>query len=231
MNTGIISQIYLLWYSIIYELFFPFPSPLFISYIVTMISMRSTLAEIFILYNMLFSFAAMWKDPITSKTVEKLREMKLPVLEPVDKMLACLDQGIGALAPVQTIFETVCDSLSSRNIVVKECELDIIKLRESIRNQQQWNLLDLRQNVSTLATGFLVGCVTTLSLIFLTRKLKWGGGQIGMDPASRWSQMVMRALQMCTYKIHCFEWVYTFFVNSWSVDYVVHKYSSIRQWR
>ncbi len=50
-------------------------------------------------------------NPITKESLKKLDELGFVICEPQDKLLACLDEGTGALAEPQSIFDTVAREL------------------------------------------------------------------------------------------------------------------------
>ena len=49
----------------------------------------------------------MWEHPLTQEHLEKLQSLKYTQIPPISKTLACGDCGIGAMAEVSTIIETV----------------------------------------------------------------------------------------------------------------------------
>lgn len=53
----------------------------------------------------------MWESPITSKQLDELRFLGIYMIPPVSKVLACGDEGFGAMASVETIAETVKELL------------------------------------------------------------------------------------------------------------------------
>jgi phosphopantothenoylcysteine decarboxylase/phosphopantothenate--cysteine ligase len=57
----------------------------------------------------------MWENPITQENIAKLKEkLGFTVVEPVSGILACRTVGIGKLAPVEEIAETIKDILSGQ---------------------------------------------------------------------------------------------------------------------
>ncbi|MGL4461126.1 MAG: flavoprotein [Planctomycetia bacterium] len=58
----------------------------------------------------------MWEHPTTADQLRTLRDWGVAVVEPVEKMLACADVGMGALAPPATIAVAVAAALRSRSI-------------------------------------------------------------------------------------------------------------------
>jgi phosphopantothenoylcysteine decarboxylase len=49
----------------------------------------------------------MWKHPITKKQIDSLRDWGVAIIPPQEKLLACGDQGIGALAEISKIKQVV----------------------------------------------------------------------------------------------------------------------------
>jgi phosphopantothenoylcysteine decarboxylase len=50
----------------------------------------------------------MWKHPFTERQLNILRdELDVVVIDPISKLLACGDQGMGAMSSVDTIIETI----------------------------------------------------------------------------------------------------------------------------
>ena len=57
----------------------------------------------------------MYNHPLTGKQLNQLREWKVCVIEPVEKVLACGDVGKGALPPVDSVVEYILSSLRSQS--------------------------------------------------------------------------------------------------------------------
>jgi len=59
----------------------------------------------------------MWRNPLVQRNVETLRSIgdgrRFRFVDPIDKRLACGEQGTGGLAAPETIAETVATVLSS----------------------------------------------------------------------------------------------------------------------
>ena len=55
----------------------------------------------------------MWEHPVTAGQLEILRGWGARIVEPVEKLLACNDVGMGALAPVEAIVEAVGAGLAA----------------------------------------------------------------------------------------------------------------------
>lgn len=49
----------------------------------------------------------MWEHPATKGQLQMLEDMAVVVIPPVSKVLACGDEGVGAMSPVGTIFRAV----------------------------------------------------------------------------------------------------------------------------
>jgi len=54
----------------------------------------------------------MWLHPATSTAITTLKSWKYEVIGPVEKVLACKDEGMGALAPVEDILNKVHEALA-----------------------------------------------------------------------------------------------------------------------
>ena len=50
---------------------------------------------------------AMWEHPITARQLNDLTSFGYHIVQPIEKRLACGDVGMGAMASVDTIVETV----------------------------------------------------------------------------------------------------------------------------
>ena len=57
----------------------------------------------------------MYNHPLTEKQLNQLREWKVRVIEPVEKVLACGDVGTGALPPVDSVVEYILNTLRSQS--------------------------------------------------------------------------------------------------------------------
>ena len=57
----------------------------------------------------------MYNHPLTGKQLNQLREWKVRVIEPVEKVLACGDVGKGALPPVDSVVEYILNTLRSQS--------------------------------------------------------------------------------------------------------------------
>ena len=57
----------------------------------------------------------MYNHPLTEKQLNQLREWKVRVIEPVEKVLACGDVGKGALPPVDSVVEYILKTLRSQS--------------------------------------------------------------------------------------------------------------------
>ena len=57
----------------------------------------------------------MYNHPQTGKQLNQLREWKVRVIEPVEKVLACGDVGKGALPPVNSVVEYILNTLRSQS--------------------------------------------------------------------------------------------------------------------
>ena len=53
----------------------------------------------------------MWEHPITSEQLGKLKGWGVTIVDPVEKVLICGDQGKGAMAHLSTIVETTISEL------------------------------------------------------------------------------------------------------------------------
>ena len=56
-----------------------------------------------------------YNHPLTEKQLSQLREWKVRVIEPVEKVLACGDVGKGALPPVDSVVEYILNTLRSQS--------------------------------------------------------------------------------------------------------------------
>ncbi|CAN0329102.1 unnamed protein product, partial [Phaeothamnion confervicola] len=54
---------------------------------------------------------AMWQHPFTRRHLDALRDLGVTVVDPVAKMLACGDTGVGALADLPAIVVAVREAL------------------------------------------------------------------------------------------------------------------------
>ena len=57
----------------------------------------------------------MYNHPLTERQLDQLREWKVRVIEPVEKVLACGDVGKGALPPVDSVVDIIRDTLRSQS--------------------------------------------------------------------------------------------------------------------
>lgn len=48
----------------------------------------------------------MWEHPVTNEQLEKLKNWGVTIVDPVEKVLVCGDQGKGAMAHLNVILET-----------------------------------------------------------------------------------------------------------------------------
>ncbi|XP_038623245.1 phosphopantothenoylcysteine decarboxylase isoform X2 [Tachyglossus aculeatus] len=60
---------------------------------------------------------AMWEHPITAQQVKQLQDFGYTEIPCVAKRLVCGDEGLGAMAEVQTILEKVKEILSELNLL------------------------------------------------------------------------------------------------------------------
>jgi len=56
----------------------------------------------------------MWQSPLTAPQIDTLRRLGVRVVEPVAKVLACGDEGVGAMAAPDTIVHAVTSALADR---------------------------------------------------------------------------------------------------------------------
>lgn len=54
----------------------------------------------------------MWKNKITKEHIKKIRGLKINIINPIIKKLACGDIGIGAMAETNTIFNIILKRLN-----------------------------------------------------------------------------------------------------------------------
>jgi phosphopantothenoylcysteine decarboxylase len=52
----------------------------------------------------------MWESPITGKQVKELVDLGATIVPPIAKTLACGDEGVGAMARIETVVEALVDA-------------------------------------------------------------------------------------------------------------------------
>ena len=118
----------------------------------------------------------MWNHPITQTHLKTLSYWGWSSISPVSKLLACKDTGNGALADVDTIVETVKDSiasiLQSKSNVFKASEFDIFNFLETCGHKMsiEDSDKDTRKQFVSYHTLF---CITINTLLFIGG-LTWG---------------------------------------------------------
>lgn len=142
---------------------------------------------------------AMWNHPCTLDHVNQLIQWNYKIVMPMKKVLACGEEGIGALASIDTIVHEIkeaCYSCVNNRMSTEEVEgrrnqegseeyLDIllqraVSLRKKNQQQQQQQQQCHPQKMNVYSsfsidspsflTGIAIGAITALSLLYVIRK-------------------------------------------------------------
>jgi phosphopantothenoylcysteine decarboxylase len=105
---------------------------------------------------------AMWEHPSTVESLEKISSWGFHVIQPVDKLLACKDKGVGALAPVFEIISFIeSEVLKLDENVVSYVNKDVdyqIRLLKNAKN------LKKNRNIGSSVVIFIFG--VTIGILF-----------------------------------------------------------------
>eukprot|EP01039_Chlorochromonas_danica_P003155 gene3156-3455_t len=78
----------------------------------------------------------MWEHPSTNEALSKLRSWGWQVIDPVDKVLACMEAGVGAMASVSSIVDSVINAASAYTTNI---EPDILPASSSLKQPSTTN--------------------------------------------------------------------------------------------